>query len=442
MHKEVYSYNEIGDLQKLVTTGNGQTADTQCFSYDAKRRLAQAFTPSSGDCASAPSSTTLGGPAPYWHTWKYDTSGQSSEITVGNRTEQVKHATTAGGTDTKTESFYAPPGTGKPHVLDQIKVTDAAGTRFYDYEYDHSGNTTKRPTTTGATQDLFWNHDGTLEKVVEGTKTTSYIYDANGRRLLQKDSTGVTTAYLGDTEVKLAGGVKTATRYYHFAGQTIGVRTAAGLRWLCSNNQGSAMVSIDAANTATVDRRRYTPFGELRGTPPSWAGNQGFVGGTNDPTGLVHLGAREYDTATGRFVSVDPVMDQGDPQQIHGYSYASNNPTTFSDPSGLMHAADGGGGGGGGSDATTTDQIDDGEITLPPDIQAMLDEAKRIQRMSLLDVILQAGGEILKELLGINDILNCFQKGDIVACISIVANIIPWAKIFKLPKLVKAIERA
>jgi hypothetical protein len=30
-------------------------------------------------------------------------------------------------------------------------------------------------------------------------------------------------------------------------------------------------------------------------------GTRGFVGGTNDPTGLVHLGAREYDPTLGRF---------------------------------------------------------------------------------------------------------------------------------------------
>jgi hypothetical protein len=110
-----------------------------------------------------------------------------------------------------------------------------------------------------------------------------------------------------------------------------------------------------------------------------------------------------------------------------------------------MLAADGGGGGGGGSgsggDGGSGD-VTGGEPTLPPDLQAMLDEANRVQGKSLLSIILEAGGEILKELLGINDILNCFQKGDIVACISIVANIIPWGKIFKLPKIVKAIERA
>ncbi|MEE1742965.1 RHS repeat-associated core domain-containing protein, partial [Streptomyces sp. JV184] len=76
-------------------------------------------------------------------------------------------------------------------------------------------------------------------------------------------------------------------------------------------------------------------FGQLR-TPQSTAfGTRGFVGGTNDPTGLTHLGAREYDPTLGRFLSTDPVIDVNDPAQMNAYSYAHNNPLTKSDPDGL-----------------------------------------------------------------------------------------------------------
>ncbi|MFE5586904.1 polymorphic toxin-type HINT domain-containing protein [Kitasatospora sp. NPDC056531] len=62
----------------------------------------------------------------------------------------------------------------------------------------------------------------------------------------------------------------------------------------------------------------------------------GFVGGTNDATtGLTHLGAREYDPANGRFISVDPILDIADSQQINGYAYSDNDPVNLSDPSGL-----------------------------------------------------------------------------------------------------------
>jgi RHS repeat-associated protein len=94
------------------------------------------------------------------------------------------------------------------------------------------------------------------------------------------------------------------------------------------------MVAIGADSQA-VTRRRQTPFGESRGTEVDFPGSKGFVGGTeDDSTDLTHLGAREYDASTGRFITVDPVMDLSDPQQMQGYSYANNNPVTYSDPSG------------------------------------------------------------------------------------------------------------
>jgi len=93
-------------------------------------------------------------------------------------------------------------------------------------------------------------------------------------------------------------------------------------------------VAVNAATQASSIRRQ-TPYGGGRGANPGWPNDRGFVGGVTDNTGLTHLGAREYDPAIGRFLSVDPVMDEGDPQQWQAYSYANNTPITMSDPDGL-----------------------------------------------------------------------------------------------------------
>jgi hypothetical protein len=58
---------------------------------------------------------------------------------------------------------------------------------------------------------------------------------------------------------------------------------------------------------------------------------------------LTQLGARGYDSATGRFTQADPVLDPGDPQAMNGYSYSKNTPITGSDPSGLATACTDGG---------------------------------------------------------------------------------------------------
>lgn len=56
-------------------------------------------------------------------------------------------------------------------------------------------------------------------------------------------------------------------------------------------------------------------------------------------TGLDYFGARYYGSTQGRFTSVDPLMASGlvvDPQSWNRYSYSSNNPLRFTDPTGMM----------------------------------------------------------------------------------------------------------
>ncbi|WP_245572625.1 RHS repeat-associated core domain-containing protein [Actinokineospora enzanensis] len=81
----------------------------------------------------------------------------------------------------------------------------------------------------------------------------------------------------------------------------------------------------------TLDSPRTKPwkvtFPQACSCPSAWPDDKGFVGGTKDDTGLTNLGARQYDPATGRFTSVDPVLDTDDPQQMNGYAYANNSPS-------------------------------------------------------------------------------------------------------------------
>ena len=56
-------------------------------------------------------------------------------------------------------------------------------------------------------------------------------------------------------------------------------------------------------------------------------------------SGLYLMGARHYSFALGRFIQPDPLYIEMhrliDPQQLNLYGYARNNPTSFSDPTGL-----------------------------------------------------------------------------------------------------------
>ncbi|WP_217208954.1 polymorphic toxin-type HINT domain-containing protein [Streptomyces sp. AC550_RSS872] len=332
-----FKYDEIGNVLSVSDTSRSGT-DTQCFGYDHLRRLTEAWTQPTAGCASAPAASVLGGPAPYWQSYTYDK--------IGNRRTEVRHDVTGDATkDVKSTYDYPVPGAGvvRPHALRSVTRTGPGVTAGDSYTYDATGNTDTRTLGSGTTQDLDHDAEGRLVKVTEpveggSPKVTEYVYDADGNRLIGRTPTE-TTLYLGSTEITVAKGTTTpkATRYIDLGGGHTAIQSDDGkVSFTTADHHGTALLAIDAA-TQQLSQRRVLPFGGTRGPEPAtWPGTKGFVGGTKDAsTGLTHLGAREYDPETGRFLSVDPVLDLTDPQQINGYAYSNNSPVTFSDPTGL-----------------------------------------------------------------------------------------------------------
>ncbi|MFD7153011.1 RHS repeat domain-containing protein [Kribbella sp. NPDC059898] len=325
-----YGYDPAGNIVKATDTPTTVDAkDTQCFGYDDYRRLTQAWTPSSGDCGPVPDKNALGGPAPYWYSWTFDA--------IGNRKSEQR--ITPGG---QTNATYEYPATGQPqpHAVQKVTTTGTGGTRVDQYGYDDDGNLQTR-TKGGVTDTLTWTDDGKLGELAGNGKTSSSIYAADGTRILRKDAGG-TTLFIGDTELQLKpDGSLVGTRYYALGDQQVAVRTGNKVTWVSGDHHGTMTVSVDA-DTLAVQRRRITPYGEVRGTAPTaWPGQRGFVGGVqDDQTGLVHLGAREYDPDSGRFISADPQLDTEDPQQMNAYAYANNSPVTFSDPDGQRYVTE------------------------------------------------------------------------------------------------------
>ncbi|NES17355.1 RHS repeat domain-containing protein, partial [Micromonospora sp. PPF5-17B] len=279
---ENYTWDAGGNITAISETHAGATVANQCFTFDPMHRLTEAWTTTATSCQSTPSQGIVDGAGSYWHSYTYDT--------IGRRTSQVLHDT-AGDT---THTYHY--DSGQPHAVTSIDKAGPGGTSTDSYSYDTAGNTTGRPGPGGNAQTLTWDVEGELAKVTQGTQDTSFVYDADGNRLLRRDPDGVVTAYLGGTELrKDAADAVTATRYY---GKTAIRTTSAGLTWLAGDHHGTGELAINAA-TLNPTRRRLDPFGMDRGNPVAWPGEKGFVGGTQDPTGLTHLGAREYDPTLG-----------------------------------------------------------------------------------------------------------------------------------------------
>ncbi|MFJ9430513.1 RHS repeat domain-containing protein [Streptomyces sp. NPDC101490] len=382
-----YSYDASG----LMTSSARQTAETptlttwdnQCFTYDAMGELVNAWTssitpdgkgrgcksasgaawgyssvgtPSNGPVAdaahqegiapaglanTAPATGTVAvgsavtGAAAYHQSFIYDW--------LGNRTRKTDHDP-AGDTSKNTEYAYAYTS-AQPHALTSVTSPIAGMSSTYTY---HETGTTKTRTILGGTktQALQWTPEGKLDSNTVGNDKIVYVYDAAGNRILEKTSTG-STLYLGETELTTNGATITrASRSYAHTGAPTVTRTTmngsiAGhtTSVLIADHLGTANTSVQISTGQAVNRRSFKPYGELRGTKPTaWPNKRSYLGvGIDDTaTGLTHIGAREYDQNTGRFLSADPIIDMADPLQMNGYAYSHNSPVSRSDPTGLM----------------------------------------------------------------------------------------------------------
>jgi RHS repeat-associated protein len=332
-----YGYDPYGNLTAQAdtrVTGGVTKAETQCFGYDTLDRLTQAWT-ATDNCAADPSGNAgatvgdqISGGA-YWTTWAFDP--------LGDWTKQTQHSLT-GGQNTVTSYTYNGNGAGQPNTLTSASTTGPAGPSSASYAYDADGNTTTRNLPAG-NQTLTWTHDGKLATDTTPAGATSYVYDADGNLLLQKDP-GQTTLYLfgGAEQIVNTAGTITGTRFIPLPGGGEVVRTGGGTSYSFefTDQHHTSLLTLDntAANPVW---RQFTPYGGPRGkAPASWPDTNGFLGKPADAsTALTTIGARQYDPATGRFLSLDPVLSTSEPQTMGGYAYAADNPTTNADPTGL-----------------------------------------------------------------------------------------------------------
>ncbi|MBB5081806.1 polymorphic toxin-type HINT domain-containing protein [Nonomuraea endophytica] len=420
-----YTYQPAGNITQ-VKDSSRDGVDNQCFRYDELSRLSEAWTqPDDTQCAETGANTTIGGPAPYRATYTYDDTGN-------RRSESLYGAGPSGGAQQSDRTYVYDPA--KAHRL--TTVSGAAS-----YAYDASGNTTERHTQ-GSNQTLTWDAEGELTKVTDDKKgETRFLHTADGERLIRRDKDG-TTLYLPGMEVHLAKGA-TATTARRFVGNAM--RTTAGVTYLIGDHQGSAELAINA-ETGALGQRRYAPFGRLRGAQGEWPQEhqRGFVGGITDAsTDLTTLGARSYDPVTGRFISVDSVIQMGDSQQMNGYNYANNNPVTLADPTGLAPCCSGIACTKSLDPPCTKDQLDDDDCEGPCDFNtakkgleggrdAAENERQQQQqiakRNAVLEALKAAGIGFIKDFLKIEDIKGCFS-GSVGKCVSLLLEVVPAKKI-------------
>lgn len=316
-----YAWDSVGNLTSIADkAGNASNWQTACYAYDDYQRLIRAVTVAGAagtECTTLPTGAGTG-VVPWSYTYALDSAGG-----LTSAKDEQSAITTA----------YAYPASGStPHLPSSITVTGSAAQTVTP---DGAG----RVTAIGATT-LTWDPFGMNATASSGGVTTTSAYTADGMRVARTDSTGSTTLYLPDQEITKTGSTLSYTRYIHHGGTTVAVRTSnTTVSINASDIQGSAAITINATNV--VSRRYATPYGaQITSTGGTLPGQRRFLGHVQDPTGIVDDAARVYQPSVGMFLSPDPLAAASPVQASNAYGYGAANPTSFTDPSGLMIGGD------------------------------------------------------------------------------------------------------
>lgn len=332
-----WAYNADSDPKSISYATGGTAGPVQTFGYDSLERLKT-------DTLTSASGTTLAS-----ESYGYDNNGNitsestggllaASSVTYGyDEANRLTSAASSGSTvpygyDNDGNLTTDGPDSNTYNAQDQlVSSTDNSGTTGYSYSLN--GDLTSVTPPSGTAQDYTFDAYGDLASAAGA----SYGYDALGRPVTRTDSSGTASmSYLGTGPALASDGTSEYT--YDPSGNLTATGSSYGAFTTMSDVHGdvAAMFSPTSAAAGLAGYESYTPYGAGSKTDYN-AEDIGFQGDYTDPaTGLVDMGARWYNPATGGFVSSDTLNGTPVPSTVDGnpYAYADGNPLTETDPTG------------------------------------------------------------------------------------------------------------
>jgi RHS repeat-associated protein len=340
VHSHTYGFDAIGNVIQRI---DSVQAITENFSFDKLNRLLS---------ASGPGLTT--------RSFNYNA--------IGNMTYKSDVGTYT----------YPLPTAARPHAVSSVSNAGAPSSITATYGYDLNGSLISTSGTIYPASGASVTFSRTLTYTSFNTPATiahtqgassysyTYTYSVEHERVrlvtVRPDDTltsiylhpGGKGALLYEKEIRQSDGRVEHKHYVTGGSGLVGVFVtktsySAGegpqMRYYHRDHLGSIAV-ITNPTGAVLERLSYEAYGERRnanGTPQNRASpligvttDRGYTGHEHlDELNLIHMNGRVYDPALGRFMTADVLVDgAGNLQGYNRYSYVSNNPLMYTDPSG------------------------------------------------------------------------------------------------------------
>jgi RHS repeat-associated protein len=305
----LFSAGYTRDGANQLTSDNSAAPGTGSDKYTPLNQVCYAGSSSSNACSSPPS-----GSIPY----TYDS---ADNLTLKGSTQQAfNNADELCWTGSTSSACSTPP---------------SGATTF---QYDSRGNRTTVTPNGGQAQTLTYDQANRL-KTYAAASTTSYGYNADGLRMCKYSGNSTqpcqatgNTPYVWDVASSLPQLLKDGTTAYIYGPSGLPLEQISGSTtlWYHYDQIGSTRVVTDSTGISQATYT-YDPYGTLVASTGSITNPFRFVGQYLDAeSGLYYLRARYFDSSTGQFLSLDPLIGV----TRSPYSYVVGNPLNYVDPSG------------------------------------------------------------------------------------------------------------
>jgi len=166
----------------------------------------------------------------------------------------------------------------------------------------------------------------------DGTSNYSFDYDGNGNRLTKTIDNDIVN-YVNDI-------TKTNEEVLSYTLDNITTNYTYGATLLYENNNSYSYDSFGNVVKHASERYSYAPYGTLTDGVIDNVNEYGYKGEVHDSASLQYLRARYYNTTLSQFISEDTYTgNDNNPLSQNRYTFVSNNPYKYSDPSGNFIAS-------------------------------------------------------------------------------------------------------